>query len=228
MGIGDMFGFGKKEKKPFRTPKEVYDLRAKIEKEERENYPNLAHYKVLARDAEAVYGTLKAIIAKQEYADEAIKVRDDIKKRMDKLAAKIKINIKESKKERDPDYMEKKIDYLERKSTRDKAKTLFVEFLEECDLFMKICNEGRCEHPETLYATTEKVIKTVSDLHDNFIMVYDDKEIQGLQEKALAKILALTRYCEENRACLETQGLRADVEPNVNKLLKLTEQWSNK
>ncbi len=226
MGIADILGFGKKEKKPFRTPREVYDLRPRIGKEEKENYPNLAHFKILTRDAEGVYGILNAIIAEKEYAEEAISVRDDIKKRMDRLAIKIKINIEKSKKDRPPDYVEKKIDYLERKSIRNNAKTLFVELLEELDLFMKICKEGRGERRGTLDSATEQIIKTVSELHDNFIKVYDDKEIQGLKEKALIKISDLNRYCEENKTCFEEHGLQADVEPNIKKLLEAARELS--
>ena len=37
MGIADIFGFGKKEKTPFKIPREVSELRTRIETENREN-----------------------------------------------------------------------------------------------------------------------------------------------------------------------------------------------
>ena len=51
MGIADMFGFGKKV--PFRTPREVAEIRNKIAAELRENYPNLARYREIKNEVAA-------------------------------------------------------------------------------------------------------------------------------------------------------------------------------
>ena len=130
MGIADLFGFGKKGKKPFKIPKEVIELRDRIKAEERENYPTLAHYQEIVREADQVYDILNAIIRKKDHAEEASGIKEDVRKKMEGLSAKIKRNLHEAQRESKPDFVGKNIDYLNRKSIRNHAKTLFTKLLE--------------------------------------------------------------------------------------------------
>lgn len=223
MGISDMFGFGKKgkqEKKehaettPFRPPREVALLRGRIETESRENFPNHARCEELVRDAEEVFRMLKGIIAEGEYAEEAIRIRDDLKKKLDALEAKIKSNRTET-----GDYVDKNIDYLQRKSNRNTAKTHFTEFLDAYDLFLSCCREGGAGQGPALDSATTAMITALSTLSTRFIKIYkQDHEIQGLKDKALGKIRELADYCTTNAAGLEGKGLKSQAEANAKRL----------
>lgn len=223
MGISNLFGFGKKEKSgdketktktPLRVPPAVTALRIRIDSENRENFPNLARYKDLERDAQAVYSILDEMIVKKDHADDAIRTRDELMKKMDALGAKIKRNVNESK-----DYVEKNIDYLERKSRRNSAKTLFTEFLDAYELFLSTCKEGSSGHGTALDSATAVMINALSALHARFIKVYkQDHEIQELREKAIVKISELGQYCEANATALESKGLKARVAANLSRL----------
>ena len=96
-------------------------------------------------DAELVYQALNDMIAKKEYAEEAARIRDEIKAKVDGLGEKIKRNMQDAHKEDKEDYVAKNIDYLERKSYRNKAKTLFTIFLENFVSFERFCRDGSVE-----------------------------------------------------------------------------------
>jgi cell fate (sporulation/competence/biofilm development) regulator YlbF (YheA/YmcA/DUF963 family) len=218
MGIADMFGFGKKA--PFRAPREVADIRNKIAAELRENYPNLARYRVIKNEVEWVVQQMNDLIAEKEYSAEAMSIRDELQKRIDDLTAKIKKNTSESAPEGGQDYVEKNIDYLERKSIRNKAKTLFTVFLEAQEAFTEYCREGRRDQVIEVGRVTDKIIDTVAELSSKFFKKYgQDKEIQGMQEKVLAKISELNDSFKENSGRLEQQGLKTAVDANVQKIL---------
>lgn len=85
MGMLDKFGLGKKEKTPFKVPREVQELRTRIEIENREKFPSLARCKEIASDAKPVYQLLQDMIAKKEYANEAARIRDEIRAKPDGL-----------------------------------------------------------------------------------------------------------------------------------------------
>jgi hypothetical protein len=231
MGIADFFGFGKKEgkekkenkdKTPFRVPREVMALRSRIETENRENFPNLARYQEIVREAAAVYRSLEEFIANREHADDAVRIRDDIRKKLDALGAKIKSNVNEGK-----DYVEKNIDYLERKSTRNTAKTLFTEFLEAYELFLSCCREGKPGEGTSLDSATDAMINALSALHSRFIKVYTkDQEIQGLKDMTIAKISELDQFCMLNAAVLEGQGLKPKAEASVKRLQNAAKKMS--
>jgi len=160
----------------FRVPREVVALRGRIEMESKENFPNLARYEEIVRDADAVYRSLDKIIANIEHADDAARIQDDIRKKLDALGVKIKSNVNEGR-----DYIEKNIDYLERKSTRNSAKTLFTEFLEAYELFLSRCREGKSGQGASLDSATDAMINGLSTLNSRFIKVYPkDHEIQEL------------------------------------------------
>jgi len=233
MGISDIFGFGKKgkkenknkgkeEKTPFRVPREVMALRSSIEMESRENFPKLARYQELVRGAQAVYRSLDGIIANTDHADDAMRIRDDITKKLDALGAKIKSNVNEGK-----DYAEKNIDYLERKSTRNSAKTLFTEFLEAYEFFLARCREGKPGESASLDSATDVMINALSALHSRFVKVYTkDHEIQGLKDKAITKITELDQFCTLNAASLEGQGLKTQAESSVKRLQNAAKKMS--
>ncbi len=223
MGISNLFGFGKKEKSKdkeaktkmsLRVPPAVTALRVRIESENRENFPNLNRYKDLDRDAQAVYSILDEMIANKDYADDAIRTRDELRSKMEALNAKIKRNMNESR-----DYVENTIDYLDRKNTRNNAKTLFTEFLDAYELFLSTCREGSSGQGATLDSATTVIVNTLAALHVRFIKVYTkDTEIQELREKAVTRISDLSRYCEANAEALESKGLKTRVEANVGRL----------
>jgi hypothetical protein len=218
MGIADMFGLGKKA--PFRAPREVAEVRNKIAAELRENYPNLARYREIKNEVERVVLQMNDLIAKKEYVDEAVSIRDDIQKRIDGLTAKIKKNAAENTAQGGQDYVEKKIDYLERKSVRNKAKTLFTVFLEAQETFTACCREGRRDQVMEIGPVTDRIIDTVAELSSKFFKQYgQDKEIQGMQEKVLEKISELNNSFKENTGRLEQQGLKMEVDGNVQKIL---------
>ncbi|HEX9022138.1 MAG TPA: hypothetical protein VF903_12860 [Nitrospirota bacterium] len=219
MGILDLFAFGKKEKPPFKVPREVSALRTRIDAEDRENYPNLERYKDIRRDAELVYKRLHALIAEGQYAEEAIRIEEDIRKKLERLTQKIKNNMREAKKEGSQDYVDKNIDYLERKSIRNSAKTLFTEFLDAYELFLACCNEEKGGRGEAIDSAAVALINTMAELNISFFTVHDrDMEIQGLKEKTLAKVAGLDDYFRENTARLEENGMKARVAANLQKL----------
>jgi hypothetical protein len=218
MGIADLFGFGKKV--PFRAPREVADVRNKIAAELRENYPNLERYREIKKEVERVVQQMNGHIAKKEHVSEAISIRDDIQKRLEGLTAKIKKNTTESTGGGGQDYVEKNIDYLERKSTRNKAKTLYTVFLEAQETFVEYCREGSRDKVMDLGPVTDRIIDTVSELNSKFFKKHgQDKEIQRMREQVLEKISELNDSFKENSERLELQALRITVDTNVQRIL---------
>jgi len=223
MGISDLFGFKKKEKSgdkdakaktPHHVPQEVAALRVRIIQENKENFPNLDRYKELEKDAQAVYRILDTMIVNKDHADDAIRTRDELQSKMGALAAKIKNNVTDS-----GDYVEKNIDYLERKSTRNSAKTLFTEFLDAYELFLSACREGSSAQGASLDSSTTVMLNALAAVHGRFIKVYTkDREIQELREKAIEKIALLSQYCNANAGALESKGLKTQVEANLRRL----------
>jgi hypothetical protein len=221
MGLGDLFGAGKKEKTPFRIPREISELRTRIETETREQYPSLSRYKEITRLATSVNDYLDDVIAKKEHAEEANRVKADIKRKLEGLEEKIQRNTEEVKKEGKQDYVEKNIDYLERKSMRNHAKTVFTEFLEEAQAFEVFCKGGRLENGKTIESVTEKLFKTLTDLVHNFIKKYgNDSDIQALKDKTLEKLAELDALFRENKMRFREKGLEADVEASLDKYRK--------
>lgn len=228
MGIADIFGLGKK-KVPFRIPREVSELRTRIETENRENYPNLVRYQEITRDFKLVCKNLQDIIKEKEYAEEATRITEDLKHKLDRLTEKIKKNKQETKKEGKQDYLEKNIDYLERKSIRNNAKTLFTEFLEAHELFIACCKEGRADQGAALDSATSALISTMSKLHNNFFKTYgQDTEIRSLKDRILVKISDLVNFLEENKGPLEEKGLKPRAESSLEKLSAATKELSSK
>ncbi len=227
MGIADIFGFGKKEKTPFKIPREVSELRTRIDTENRENYPNLVRYQEIVRDAKSVKIKLHDLIAQKEHAAEAGRIIDDLKNKLARLAEKIEKNKQEARKEGKQDYVEKNIDYLERKSMRNNAKTLFTVFLEAHELFLAFCKNGRPGQEDALDSATTRLINAITELHYNFFKAYgQDTEIRGLKDKTLGKISELAKSFEENEGSLEEKGLKTRAETNLKKLLEATKGLS--
>jgi hypothetical protein len=225
VGFTKLFGLGKKE--PFRIPREASQLRIRIESESKENFPHRERYGELAREAEAVYRLLDGIIAEKKYAEEAIRLQEDLRKKLAALKGRIQSNITEGKKETSADYVEKKIDYLERKNMRDSAKDLYSEFLVAHEQFTDCCLQARANPCDTIGSASQQALRILSDLSENYFKQYDqDREIQGLREHALKKVADLSTVFESQKTRLTELGLLAQIEPDVKKLNEAAKELS--
>lgn len=221
MGLADFFSIKKKEKTPFRTPKEIAALRARIDTENRENYPNLARYKELQREAELAYRILSDMIDAKLHAEDAIRVREDIKKKMTALGEKITKNLQDGKKDVKDDYVENTMDYLQRKSFRNEAKTLFTEFLLLIEEITAFCKTGRFEQKRTIDAATMALNKIITDLNNNFFKKHgEDKEIRALKQDMQTRVAELRTVFEQNRAVLREKGLDVRTASNILTMLE--------
>lgn len=219
MGIGDLLGLGKKEKAAFRPPREVSELRTRLEAEQRENFPNAARFQELTQIAKQIIEILQDTVAQKEYAAEATKIIEDIKTRIAKLADKIEKNKLEAKKDGKQDYVEKKIDYLERKSIRNSAKTLFTDFLDSYEVFIACCKDGKPGQGDAMHSAAVRLFKAMSELHHNFFKKHgQDTEISGLRDMILEKIAALDEVVRINERTLEASGLKERTLANLYKL----------
>lgn len=232
MGIGDLLGLGKKEIKEkiaFKFPREVSELRTRIEAEQRENYPNAVRYQELIRDAKQIIELLQDSISQKEYAAEAGKLVEDIRNKMARLAEKIEKNKREARKEGNQDYVEKNIDYLERKSIRNNAKTLFIDFLDAYEAFIACCKDGKPGQGEAMHSAAVRLFKAMSELYHHFFKKHgQDTEISGLRDKILEKISALPGLVRENEATLERNGLKERAEANLYKFMEAAKVLSEK
>ncbi len=228
MGIADMFGLGKK-KIPFKIPDDVLVLRTRIEAENRENYPNLARYQEIVSIARTAYKKLDVCIAQAEYSEEAVRIKEDIEKKMARLKDKINKNKAEASKEGDQDYVESNMEYLERKSRRNQAKTLFTECLESFESIITYFKEERLKHGTTLESATGELIKAMATLNNDFFKHYgEDKEIKEIREKLLKKIQGLVDFFEENKVRLKEKGLEAKAQSNREEILRAAIKISDK
>lgn len=219
MGMKKIFGLGKKGKEPFRVPHDVSDLRRRIETEARENYPRKSHFEEIQREAERVHARLEAIIEEHTYADEALRIKEDLDKKLEGLANKIQKNLHESTKEGRDDYLESNIEYLERKNMRNKAKTLFMYFLEQVESFEKYCSDGKLDSGKTIEAETANFYKNILDLNNNYLIKHrKDREIQVVKREVIKKMSDLNRLYNENKTSFQEQGLSANIEASLKQI----------
>jgi hypothetical protein len=208
-----MFGFGKKQKASFKIPVEVLALRARIEDENRENYPHLVRYQELVKSVKVVFAQLDAIIAQGEYAEEAVRIKEDIKKKIGQLSDKINSNRKEVGKEGNRGYVASNMAYLERKGMRNQAKTLFTECLDAIESIMKCCKEERLKNETAMKSGKDVLIRAMSALHYNYFQEHgQDKEINDMRDELLERIEDLNNYFEENNDRLKEHGLEENVQ----------------
>jgi hypothetical protein len=225
MSIKNLFGFGKKA--PFSAPREALQLRFRIESESKENFPHRERYGELARDAEAVFQVLDGIIAEKQHAEEAMKLQEDIRKKLATLKGRIQSNINEGKKETSKDYVEKKIDYLERKKMRDSAKDLYSEFLLAHEQFTDCFRQVRTNSCDTVDSASSQALRILSDLNENYFKPFgQDKDIQGIREHALKKVVDLSAVFETQKKHLNELGLLGQIEPGVRKLSAAAKELS--
>ncbi|MDA8099179.1 MAG: hypothetical protein M0042_06095 [Nitrospiraceae bacterium] len=183
-------------------------LRHRIDAEMRENFPKVDRYREIARDAESVFRGLDAIIVRKTHAEEAQRLQDDLRKKLEALAGKIKGNLAEAKQAGDGDFVEKNIDYLQRKSIRNSAKTLFTDFLEAQERFVASCASPAPGTAATLDAAAASMFKAVAELHTGYFMAHgDDREIVELRDLLIQKITALEHAVERHRRELDVQGV---------------------
>jgi len=186
MGLIKKIGFGKKD--PFKAPQEVMVLRMKIEAENRENFPHLARYKELVREAGQVYQLLDAVVTQKRYAEEAARISEDIRKRLDGLAERIRNNARDAAAEAGSGSGDTKMDRLAQKSIRDSAKTLFTEFLEGHDQLSSCIHDAKPGCVRNVDALSSAMIRAMTALNDDYFTKHgSDSEIAGL------KILLLTK-----------------------------------
>ena len=228
MGIADLFGFGKKENKmQFKMPSEVTAVRTRIEAENRENYPNLGRYQEIVTSVKVVFAQLDAMIAQGEYAEEAVRIKEDIKKKMGQLTEKINKNKEAAKKESNEDYVASNMEYLERKSMRNQAKTLFVECLDAIESIMKCCEEERLKNRTAMESATRELSKAMSALHNDYFNKHgEDKEIKNMREELLKKIEGLNNYFKENKDRLKEQGLEENAYSVLSEIARATRRLS--
>jgi uncharacterized protein YqgV (UPF0045/DUF77 family) len=224
MGVADLFGFGKKRKEsPFKIPGEVSALRTRIDAENSENFPSLTRYREIVKNAREIYAQLDALGAQTEYAVEAVRIKEDIRKKIEWLSDKINKNRKEARKEGSPDYVASNMEYLERKGMRNQAKTLFTECLDNIDTIATYFREERLKNGTTIESSIDELIKAMSALHNDFFKEYgDDKEIKGIRERLLKKIADLNAVFEENRGSLKASGLDARTQARLSGVLRVS------
>ena len=230
MGLADLFGFGKKEEKkktPFRIPAEASAISTIIDAENRENYPKLDRYQEIVTDAMVVFAQLDAIIAKGEYADEAVRIKEDLKKKMGLLTEKINKNKEAAKKESGGDYVADNMVYLERKSMRNRAKTLFTECLYAIEALMKCCQEERSKNKTMIESATDELVKAMSALQKDYFKKHtEDKEIKNMKEELLKKIEGLNNYFEKNRDRIKEQGMEEHARSVLAEIARATRRLS--
>jgi len=73
--------------------REVNSLRSRIDSEYRENFPSLERYKELCKDADVVCRFLDSMIAKKDHEHDAIRLRGELRKKIEVLGAKIRSNL---------------------------------------------------------------------------------------------------------------------------------------
>ncbi len=93
MNLIELFALRKKQKIPFKIPNKIREFRTKVEAESRENYPSIVRYHEIHAEAKSIYAHLNGIIARKEYAKEAMKIKEDIKNEMAQLTGKIRKNM---------------------------------------------------------------------------------------------------------------------------------------
>ena len=174
----------------------------------RENFPNLARYKELQREAGQACLILNDMIDSRQNADDALRVREDIKDKLALLGEKISKNLREGKKDGKDDYLENTMDYLQRKSIRNEAKTRFTEFLLLIQEMANYCDTGRFEQDRTIDTAAAALNKIIADLNHNFIKKHcEDKEIQAMKQDMRNKVAELRKVFERNRSVLREKGL---------------------
>ena len=205
-----LFGFGKKDKPPYKTPREVIALRHRIDMEMRENYPTLVRYQEIAAEVEFVCRGLNAVIAQKEYAEEASRARDDLTARLSQLAAKISKNRKEAASGGKDDYLDSNLEYLQRKSVRNTAKGLSQDFLEQVQALRKCCLGERIEHNRTIESITLEMVKTLTALNDRFFKPHGkDREIESMKRDVVQTVGQLNAFLEKDGPAISKQGLEA-------------------
>jgi hypothetical protein len=91
--IGKEKSLSTKIRKVLPIDRAVQSLRSRIDSEYRENFPSLARFKELCADAAYVNGILDSMIEKKEHGDDAIRMRDELGKKIEALGAKIRSNL---------------------------------------------------------------------------------------------------------------------------------------
>ena len=214
MGIGDRFGFGKKE--PYRVPREIAVLRTRIEAEARENFPQLARFRELEQEAKQVYRLLNTVIAQKEYAEEASKISADIRKKLEALAARIRKSAHEAAVEASGGTM----DLLAQKNLRDSAKTVFAAFLEGHQLFISTLKLNGPDSAGKLTTAASSMIKSLTILQNDYFSKHQsDEEIQWLRDHAREKVSELYTVVQQYKSAMSDHAVASIVEGHLDRIL---------
>jgi hypothetical protein len=89
MSWTDLLVFQRQQKKTFKVPNKIREFRTRIEAESRENYPSVDRYEEILEEIEPIYSFLNVFIADKEYAKEAMRIKDTIKRELAQLTGKI-------------------------------------------------------------------------------------------------------------------------------------------
>jgi hypothetical protein len=225
MGVADFFGFGKKKKESFKIPAEVSAFRTRIDAENRENFPSLTRYREITKSAKVIYAQLDALGAQTEYAVEAVRIKEDIRKKIEWLYDKISNNREEARKDGGRGYVASNMAYLERKGMRNQAKTLFTECLDNIDSIVKYCKEERLKNGTTIESAIEALKEAMSALHNDFFKEHgEDKEIKGIREMLLKKISDLNAVFEASKDSLKARGLDARTQARLLEIVRVSER----
>lgn len=225
MGIGGKLGFGKKE--PYKAPREAVTLRMKIEAESRENFPHLARYKELAREADQVFRLLDAEVAKERYADEAARVGEDIRVKLAALADRIRKNARDAAAEAGGGAAgDAKMDALALKSVRNSAKTLFAEFLEGNELFISTCKASSPDCTGQITSAGVYLMRQLEALRDEYFAKYgSDHEIRGIRDMTHQKVTELIASFHLHKDGMNDQTAVSVAERHLARLLTMAEDF---
>ena len=225
MGIGSKLGFGKKE--PYKAPREAVALRMKIEAESRENFPHLARYKELAREADQVYRLLDADIARKKFAEGALKVGEDIRRKLEALADRIRKNARDAAAESGGGSGDSKMDFLAQKSLRDSAKTVFTEFLEGHDRFASTCRQCTADCTDDITAAASSMLSSLAVLQEEYFSKHgSDDEIRGLRDRTREKVAELNAFFLLHKSGMRDRAAVSVAERHLTRLQTATERLS--
>ncbi|MFA5073158.1 MAG: hypothetical protein WC539_04600 [Nitrospirota bacterium] len=226
-----LFDFGKQEKKPFKVPQEIHQVRMHIEAETQERYPRLHRYQEIVFEIKSAYKALDVLASQHAYSTEIQKIKEDLGRKLDTLRKKISANKLESGYDENSyvekntsrlgnkqDFMERNIDYLERKSMRNNAKTLFTDFLDDSETILLFANQEKMPSEKNMESVIHHLFQTVSDLNSQFFKLFAaDVEIQSLKKKTLEKIIEIDACFNEQRSFFRSRGLEPNLELQLQK-----------
>ncbi len=210
--------FGWNSKSLYKPPPELIALRGSIDAQLRENFPNLEQYQDIAKEAESVFRELNAVIRGKEHAEEATRLREDLKARLSRLAAKINKNRRDTGGGSEQLDVEE-INALRKKRLRDDAKSRMMDLREQVESLKKCCLGEEVPQGKTLDSMTMDLVKTIAALNDGFFKEHrGDREIDGLKREILNLAGWLSEFVDQNKQAISSKGLESKAAMVVMKI----------